>query len=86
MKSQAETPHEQHNRLAYELGLRILTEVPDTINQIIILESIVSGIISMFPYKDEKSREKALDFLLDEITTAVRKRVLEKPLVSRKST
>lgn len=68
----AELPHEKHNRIAYDIGKRIIEEFPVFEDKILVLESLVSGTISLITKKVD-ARKKIFEILSEGIIERLEK-------------
>ena len=60
----SELAHEKHNRIAFEMAKQIISEFPQNEDKLVILESLVSGTISLMT-KNVGARKKVF-FILSE--------------------
>ena len=61
---------QKHNRIGVEIGHRILLEFPDPINQLVVMESIIAGVISVMKFQPQiktQSQSATLALLMNGV-------------------
>lgn len=70
-----ELPDEKHNRLAFEIGTKVLDEYPTVESRLLLLASIAKGVICLTAAAHSK-RKKLAEMLLEEIHERLDEEVL----------
>lgn len=66
--------HARHNRVATELAQRIVTDFPDKIDRLVVLESMMVAIIAGMPFK--APRMAGVNETLKTISSGAAERIL----------